>query len=92
MAITAPITPVMEAVIANHGRDSLLKQGRSCAKEITANITAVMILRHAITALNTAVIPPLGAQLVFFSKLNSPSAIYVLYLFSKLLYDTYNYS
>ena len=92
MAITAPIMPVMEAVIANHGYGSLLNQGESCAEAITAYITTVICLRHAITAPITAVIPPLGTQLIFFSKSNSPSAIYVLYLFDKLLYDAYNFS
>ena len=81
-----------EAVIANHSRGSLLKLGGSCAEAIMANITAVISLRHVITALITAVIPPLSAQLVFLSKFKSPNAIYVLYLLDKLLYDAYNYS
>ena len=92
MKITGRITTVMEAVIANRGRSSSLKQEGSYVKAIMAYITAVMSLRHAITAPFMTMTHVLGTQLLFFSKFIPPSVIYVFYLFDKLLYDTYNYS
>ena len=56
---------MMETMIANHDRGSLLNRGESCTEAITAYIMVVMSLKHAITA----VIHVLGAQLNFFSKI-----------------------
>ena len=55
-------------------------------------LTAVTGLVKAITAFVTAVTCPLSAHYFFFSKLNPPSPMYVLYLYDELLYDVYNYS